>query len=176
MSKLHLKGKLKLHRHSKDRDKDEDKETHKHRHKPEVFHSEDAQRVRHDPNKRQGPQLIIDEAPKGPRFGGKGLKGNTTYDIQRSPEKQRPNSQPKGAPKLACQLVSSTSSNCIMACQRSLVASSACADTLPYFCCLKPRHQYDSLQYVADAVICILLWLQMRCVPCDLPYESLRHQ
>ncbi len=32
-------------------------------------------------NQRAAPELVVADAPKGPRFGGKGLQNNTTYQM-----------------------------------------------------------------------------------------------
>lgn len=72
LSKLHLK--------KKDKDKAGKEDGHKkHKH----AHSQDAVRPQHDTTRRQAPQLIVADAPNRPAFGGKGLQGDTTYDIQR---------------------------------------------------------------------------------------------
>ena len=33
-------------------------------------------------NQRAAPELVVADAPNAPRFGGKGLQGNATYQLQ----------------------------------------------------------------------------------------------
>ena len=33
-------------------------------------------------NKRAAPELVVADAPNAPRFGGKGLQGNATYQFE----------------------------------------------------------------------------------------------
>ena len=37
-------------------------------------------------NQRAAPELVLADAPKGPRFGGKGLQSNTTYQMSEEEE------------------------------------------------------------------------------------------
>ena len=65
--------------------------------KHERLHSQDAERPQHDVHKRGKAQLILGDAPNRPRFGGKGLQGDTTYDIERAPHsKSARKSKPAG--------------------------------------------------------------------------------
>lgn len=97
LSKLHLKSKKdKLKEKVKPhKDKDQpDKPKHGHQ------HSQEAVRPQHDKSKRQKAQLILGDVPHKPAwFAGKGLQGDTAYDIERQPSKQRPHSKPADRPK-----------------------------------------------------------------------------
>jgi len=66
-------------------------------------------------NQRAAPELVVAEAPKGPRFGGKGLQSNTTY--QMSEEEDRDTGQkesetrtgayfPRTIQRSSCQILS----------------------------------------------------------------------
>ncbi|KAK9803778.1 hypothetical protein WJX73_005763 [Symbiochloris irregularis] len=71
-------------KHDKEAASEDTRETHPH--KKEQQHSMAAQRQHADPNVRAHPQLILENAPKrAGMFGGKGMEGNTTYDIEHAP-------------------------------------------------------------------------------------------
>jgi hypothetical protein len=39
-------------------------------------------------NQRAAPELVVANAPKGPRFGGKGLQGDTTYQMSEDEDQE----------------------------------------------------------------------------------------
>ena len=40
-------------------------------------------------NQRAAPELVVADAPNAPRFGGKGLQGNATYQLREDEEKPK---------------------------------------------------------------------------------------
>lgn len=42
-------------------------------------------------NERAAPELVVGDAPSAPKFGAKGLQGNTTYELRDA--EQRPTEQ-----------------------------------------------------------------------------------
>ncbi len=45
-------------------------------------------------NQRAAPELVVADAPNAPRFGGKGLQGNATYQLQDQNQESKKKPEP----------------------------------------------------------------------------------